>query len=116
MKIGCVDLDYKSLIVNNWITFIFGLISVGIIAFCKQLSKKIHKQFCDQQSLKNGTLALLRSEIIHCYDKYIDKGWIPLYGLENVLDLYESYHDLGGNGAITKLVLEIKELPSVGQK
>jgi hypothetical protein len=93
-----------------------GLIMAGMIAFYKKLSKKIHKQLNDQKALKDGTLALLRNQIIQNYDKYMDRERIPIYAIENVLELYNAYHTLGGNGTITKLVDELKELPSNNQK
>lgn len=109
-------MDYKSLIINNWIEFIFGLITVSILAFCKRLSTKIHQQINDQKALKDGTLALLRSEIIHNYDKYMERGWLPIYAAESILSLYNAYHNLGGNGAIDKIIQELKELPSKEMK
>jgi hypothetical protein len=36
---------------------------------------------------------------------------LPIYALESVLTMYEEYHNLGGNGTITQLVDELKELP-----
>lgn len=109
-------MDYKTLFINNWVEVIFGLIMAGIIAFYKKLSIKIHKQINDEKAVKNGTLALLRNQIIQNYEKYIDREWIPIYAIENVLELYDAYHTLGGNGTITKLVDELKELPSNNQK
>ena len=98
----------KDFIVQYWVEFIFGLFAVGF----GSLSKKLHKQIDDQRSLRDGTQALLRNQIIHSYDKYIDQRWIPIYGRENVLDMYQAYHSLGGNGTITKLMDEIERLPS----
>lgn len=108
--------EYKDLIVSKWVEIIFGLITASVLALYKRLSIKIHKQFNDQKALRDGTLALLRSEIIHNYDKYKNRGWLPIYGLENICELYSAYHELGGNGAITKLVDELKTLPSIEQK
>ena len=32
--------------------------------------------------------------------------------MENILDSYGAYHALGGNGTITKMVEELKKLPT----
>ena len=63
-------------------------------------------------SLFNGVRALLRNEIIGSYNHYMNKEYIPIYALENVSEMYQAYHRLGGNGTITKLVEELKKLPS----
>jgi len=117
-RIGCVVKlgDYKDLIFSKWVEIIFGLITASILALYKRLSTKIHKQFNDQKELKDGTIALLRSEIIHNYDKYMNRGWLPIYAAESIFSLYDAYHNLGGNGAIDKIIKELKELPSVEQK
>ena len=40
---------------------------------------------------------------------------LPLYGdaQETVLESYAAYHSLGGNGTITKMVEELKQLPTL---
>ena len=63
-------------------------------------------------SLYRGVRSLLRKEIIDDYNTYINKEYIPIYALENTLDMYNSYHMLGGNGTCTKIVEELKKLPS----
>lgn len=63
--------------------------------------------------LKNGMIALLRNEIIRIYEKCEKQSYCPSYMKENVKEMYENYHRLGGNGMITKLVNKLYELPSV---
>lgn len=63
-------------------------------------------------SLHSGVKSLLRKEIIDDYNTYMDKEYIPIYALENTLDMYNSYYRLGGNGTCTKIVEELKKLPS----
>lgn len=59
-----------------------------------------------------GVRSLLRQQIIDVYNHYMDKGYIPIYAMENVNDMYKAYHRLGGNGTCTKIVQELTELPS----
>jgi hypothetical protein len=80
------------------------------------LTKKVHRLINDQKSQRQGLQALLRNQIISCYDKYSEREWIPIYAMENVLSMYDAYHGLGGNGTITKLIDELKELPSKEHK
>lgn len=102
----------REFVIRYWLEAIFGAVIMGFGAAYKYLSKIVYKQIGDQKSLRDGTQALLRNQIIHSYDKYMEQGWIPIYGRENVLDMYKAYHALDGNGTITKLMDEIMELPS----
>lgn len=98
-----------------WIEVIFGAILTGIGYSYRRLACRLREQREDQEALRAGTLALLRSEIIRNYDHYIGKGVTPIYAMENLLALYEAYHALGGNGTITKLVDELKEQPCIAK-
>lgn len=64
------------------------------------------------KAVDDGVQALLRDRIIERYNHYMDQKHIPIYGMENVLDMYVAYHKLGGNGTITKLVETLRELPT----
>ncbi len=57
-----------------------------------------------------GTMLLLRVQLIEYHDKYMKKGSIPSYAYQNFCEMYEAYHHLGGNGMITHMYDEIKEL------
>ena len=70
--------------------------------------KEIGKQRVEREAIKS----LLRSEIITIHGRYVERGEIPIYAQENVQAMYEAYHELGGNGTVTKLVREIMELPT----
>ena len=98
----------KDFIIQYWATFAFGLLITGGGLWYKRIIKRA----CDQRIVQRGTQALLRNQIIHNYEKYTDKEWMPLYARENIVEMYESYHALGGNGAITDLVEELRGLPS----
>lgn len=55
--------------------------------------------------------SLLRTEIISINYKSEEKGFIPIYSLENIMDMYRSYKALGGNGAITEIYNKVLQLP-----
>ena len=44
------------------------------------------------------------------HEKYTNIGHIPNYAYQNYIEMYEAYHALGGNGMITKMLEEIKDL------
>lgn len=68
-------------------------------------SQKAHR---DANS--KGTMVLLKVKLFEYHDKYMELGSIPPYAFENFCDMYESYHELGGNGTGTKMYEEIKDL------
>ena len=65
-----------------------------------------------EKAEQNGMKELLRSKLIDYHDKYIEKGYCPIYVKESATRSYESYHELGGNGTITQLYNELMALPT----
>lgn len=70
----------------------------------------LKKQKKDRGAISKGTMLLLRVQLIEYHDKYTILGSIPSYAYENFCEMYETYHELGGNGMITKMKEEIDEL------
>lgn len=70
----------------------------------------LKKQKKDRDANSKGTMFLLRVQLIEYHDKYTILGSIPSYAYENFCEMYEAYHELGGNGMITKMKEEIDEL------
>ena len=79
-------------------------ILMGYIVWLLKNQKK------DRDSNSKGTMLLLRVQLIEYHDKYIALEYIPSYAYENFVEMYEAYHELGGNGMITKMYKEIQEL------
>lgn len=70
----------------------------------------LKKQKKDRDANSKGTMLLLRVQLIEYHDKYTILGSIPSYAYENFCEMYEAYHELGGNSMITKMKKEIDEL------
>lgn len=70
----------------------------------------LQKQNKTRKANSKGTMLLLRVQLIEYHTKYMKKGEIPSYAYQNFVDMYETYHELGGNGMITKMYEEIHEL------
>lgn len=64
----------------------------------------------DRDANSQGTMMLLRVQLIEYHDKYMKLGEIPSYAYENFCEMYNAYHALGGNGMVTKMKHEIEEL------
>ncbi len=90
--------------------------SASVIALITFAFKKVYKDIMENnreiESMKQGLISLLRSDIINAYYQYAEKEYIPIYAMENVTEMYNAYHNLGGNGTVTKLFNELQELPT----
>lgn len=83
------------------VTGLFSLVSGKFMLECKK-----------QRALRDGVKAILRSDLIQLCNHYEEKGWAPFYAVENITNMYNAYHDLGGNGAITQMYERFLALPS----
>lgn len=79
-------------------------IVLGYIVWLLKEQKK------DRNANSKGTMLLLRVQLIEYHNKYMEVGEIPSYAYENFCEMYTAYHNLGGNGMITKMYEEIQEL------
>lgn len=61
-------------------------------------------------ALKGGVKCLLRSKLMEYHEIYVDRKHISPDEYENWTSMYDSYHDLGGNGMITHMAEDIEEL------
>lgn len=76
----------------------------GLSVYANSLKNK-------NKSLENGMLSLLRAEIIRQHDKYTDRKYCPIYAKDALEKAYNAYHNLGGNGTITKIYNDTIALP-----
>ena len=93
-----------SAIISCVVSFFVGGGLTAIFAKVKGLAKR-------EEALVEGVRGLLRSQLIEYHDKYMERGYCPVYAKEAARRSYEAYHELGGNGVITKLYNDIIALP-----
>lgn len=70
----------------------------------------LKEQKKDRNAQEKGIMLLLRVKLIEYHDKYVKKGEIPTYAYDNFEDMYQTYHELGGNSMAEKMHEEINEL------
>lgn len=101
--------------------FITGAVSftVGLLSFMVQQLYRDNKRLREsrkqanttkESAIKEALCCLLRVKLIEYHDKYMELKEIPSYAYQNWVMMYGAYHDLGGNGMITKMDEEIKKL------
>lgn len=79
-------------------------ILLGYVVWLLKAQKK------ERDANSRGTMLLLRVQLIEYHDKYMALDYIPSYAYENFCEMYEAYHDLGGNGMITHMYDDVKKL------
>jgi len=85
-------------------------IFAGYIVWALQTQKK------RRRADSRGIMLLLRQQLEWLHDKYTERGEIPRYALTNFDEIYQAYHELGGNGTATKMSEDVHELPLVNER
>lgn len=93
---------------EHWVVIISILIECGLV---KYLSNFFKKYKIRETARDEAIRSLLRTEIINICHRAEEKGFLPIYNLENINDMYKAYKVLGGNGAITDLYQQVKSYP-----
>ncbi len=81
---------------------------LGYIVWLLKQQKK------DRDANSRGTMLMLRAKLIEYHKEWTERGYITKHGLQNFIEMYEAYHELGGNGMVTHLLEEVEELQIKG--
>lgn len=73
--------------------------------------KREEERQAQETARDNLLLAMGRAILIRECNRYIDKGYAPLYAIASVAEMYAAYHALGGNGAVTSAYNDFLNLP-----
>lgn len=87
------------------------IVSILIASAMGWMGKTLFDMINEQKALKKGVKAILHDRLYQSSRYYIKQGWVDLDGLTNLQFIYESYHELKGNGTGTNLFERIKALP-----
>lgn len=102
-------MNIAATIITAVISTTVGVVVTAVIAYLRS-GKVRHK------AVENGVQSLLRAEIIRQNEKWVERGYCPVYAKDAVRREYEAYHALGGNGVITDLYNDILALPETPPK
>lgn len=92
------------------ISLLFGS---GILLSClKYFHYRIKENNKKTESVQKGVQALLRALMLNEYNKWVDRGYAPIYARENFQNMYEQYHNLGVNGVMDGLLEKFMDLPT----
>lgn len=79
----------------------------------EKVDNKVTKMGNDLDQVKDGTMNSLRQSLVRDCEHCIAKNQISNDQLQMILDAYESYKNLGGDGYVTNLVEKTKSLPLI---
>ena len=83
---------------------------LGIPALLAAIVKYILAQI---KGVRMGVKALLRAQMINDYNKWMERGWAPIYARQNFENCWEQYHRLKGpNGVMDDLHDKFMQLPT----
>ena len=91
-------------ITKNWVNLAVLLLQCGFLEFERESKNK---------AIDVAIRSLLRTEIISLCYKAETQGYIALYNLESLTDMYQAYHELGGNGSISEIYQKAMKLPNM---
>lgn len=75
-----------------------------------RLRTKLKQGRQKDEAIHGAVRCLLREELIRICDRCLERGSVHIHSLESLDDLLEQYTALGGNGAVRKLVEDVKRL------
>ena len=93
---------------EEWITALTPLLA----AFAGWAAARLKSGAKREKAVEQGVKSLLRGQIIDLGLHYLEKQSIPPYGLDNLINYYTAYRDLGdGDGSVAGLVEKCRALP-----
>lgn len=63
------------------------------------------------QRLETANRIIMKDRIKHLGKSYIERGSITVEELQDLHEMHECYHELGGNGFLTALMDSVNKLP-----
>ena len=84
----------------------------SFVSIAAWILKKVKKNESENEAVKAGVQALLRSQMINDYNRWSEKGYAPIYARENFENCWQQYHNLGANGVMDDIHKKFIELPT----
>ena len=100
------------LAIPSLVAIIYGRWFAKIDKKQKENEEKIRKSNQETEAVMHGVQALLRSEMIKIYNKWVEAGYAPLYARDNFENCWIQYHNLGANGVMNDIHDKFMELPT----
>ena len=83
-------------------------VTTGLAGYLVWLAQKT---YTNKSASARALKALLRAEIRERHHHYVERGWITTHELDEFIDMYNAYKELGGNGTVEKMYQTVINLP-----
>lgn len=95
--------DFMLYISEHWLEWLFAAL-LGLLGWgYRTVSARLKEEQTKNEAISNGVQALLREAIVSSYNKYSDRGFMPIYAKESLKKAYKAYAALGGNDVASEL-------------
>lgn len=106
-------MDILAFISAHWLEWLFTAVLAVLSYLFRGLRAQMKEEHEKSEAIAAGVQALLRESIVNGYNRYLDKGYCPVYAKESLRKVYLSYHNLGGNDVATSLYHKVLDMPEV---
>lgn len=96
----------------HWLEWLFAICLAALTAAWRTVSARLKVEHEKNEAIAEGVQSLLRESIVGNYNRYVDRGYCPIYAKESIKKVYHAYHDLGGNDVATELYKKLLAMPS----
>lgn len=104
----------KLLEINSIVIAVFGSSIFGItMGYTKKVLKKVKNTNDRLDSHEAALVAMLHDKLFSKCTEYLDRGWCSVEEMDNLSYLYDSYHNMGGNGTGSAIYNRVLTLPTI---
>ena len=96
----------------HWVEWLFAVCLAALTVAWRAVSARLKQEHEKNVAIGEGVQALLRENIVSNYNRYMDRGYCPIYAKESLKKVYKAYSDLGGNDVATGLYKDLLEMPT----
>lgn len=90
-------------IAAHWVEWLFAFVSGALAVGYRSISARLKEEQKKNEAIAEGVQSLLRESIVENYNRYSERGTMPIYAKESLRAVYSAYHNLGGNDVATEL-------------
>ena len=88
---------------EHWTQWLFAALLAALGWGYRTVAARLKAEQAKNEAVSLGVQALLRESIVSAYNKYNEKGYMPIYAKESIKKAYKAYAQLGGNDVAHEL-------------
>ena len=104
-------MEVLAFVSSHWLEWLFTAVLATLSWAFKSMRDQLAEERKKNEAIAEGVQSLLRESIVTNYNRYLDRGYCPIYAKESVKKVYKAYHNLGGNDVATELYQKLLKMP-----